>query len=46
MLTGPFSISPPRTFAGSSPCDCLGLELPGAAGLGAGEPDGDAAEEG
>ena len=45
MLTGPFNISPPKTFAGSSPCIDLGLELPLAAGLGAGEPDGDGAED-
>jgi len=45
MFTGPFNISPPRTFAGSSPCVGLGLVLPLAAGLGAGEPDGDGAED-
>jgi hypothetical protein len=45
ILTGPFNISPPRTFAGSSPCMDLGLELPLAAGLGAGEPDAEGAED-
>jgi len=45
MFTGPFNISPPSTFAGSSPCAGLGFVLPLAAGLGAGEPDGDGAED-
>lgn len=44
MFTGPFNISPPNTFAGSSPWIDLGLELPPPA-LGAGEPDGEGAED-
>jgi len=43
MLTGPFNISPPSIFAGSSPCADFGLGvLPLALGLGAEDPAGDA----